>query len=144
MSDREGARALLFERLTDENPAWRTELRPLRTHDAAGLKESVLRRLHLLLNTRTARPRPEGGELTVLDYGLPDFSGSYARDTNLHGQLAEQIRAAVEKFEPRLLLDDVAVEAAGEHQDQLQIRLSGRLRSERTAEPVSFTVQIAE
>src|ERR1051325_9804857 len=75
----EGGRALLFERLSGTGP--RDEQKeggapPFRVHDIAELKQSVARELARLLNTRAAWPlsEREGREMSVLDYGLPDFS----------------------------------------------------------------------
>ncbi|MEX2570217.1 MAG: type VI secretion system baseplate subunit TssE [Gemmatimonadota bacterium] len=138
----EGARALLFERLTDESPRARTEPRPLRTHDARGLRASVLQRLMLLLNTRATRPRPRDGRLTVLDYGLPDYSSQYTRDPGTRARLASEITSAIAAFEPRLEVTRVAVEPLPTSERALGVVIEGLLRSEHTTEPVSFSVPL--
>src|SRR5690349_363987 len=74
----EGGRALLFERLAGgDPPAAREGARPFRVHETAALKESVRRELVRLLNTRSSagiNSRGTGGEMSVLDYGVPDFT----------------------------------------------------------------------
>ena len=139
----EGARALLFERLVDENPRTQAEQRPLRTHDSEGLRTSVLRRLDLLLNTRATRTRPADGPLTVLDYGLPDYSATYTRDSRTQALLAREIRRTIEAFEPRFVVDDVVIKPTSENDRSLMVALSGRLRSESTIEPVAFSIPLA-
>ena len=138
----EGGRALLFERLVDESPRTQAELRPFRTHDAQGLRASVLRRLDLLLNTRATRLRPSG-ELTVLDYGLPDYSSAYTRDAGMHQHLTREIQRTIEAFEPRLTLTSVAVSVAGDNERSLKVELLGRIRGESTTEPVAFTIPLS-
>lgn len=138
----EGARALLFERLVDENPRASMELRPLRTHSAASLRASVLRRLELLLNTRATRDRPEDGELTVLDYGLPDYSARYTRDSNTRARIAREIHRTIEAFEPRLEVGRVDVTPVSGGARSLSVEITGRIRSERTTEPVAFSISL--
>lgn len=138
----EGARALLFERLVDRDPRARAEARPLRTHPPAGLRASVLRRLDLLLNTRATRPRPAAGPLTVLDYGLPDFSALHVSDAGVRTRLEHDIREAIESFEPRLEVARVEVAFAPGNERSLRVALTGRIRGERTTEPVSFLIPL--
>ncbi|MEX2584193.1 MAG: type VI secretion system baseplate subunit TssE [Gemmatimonadota bacterium] len=137
-----GARALLFERLVDEIPRVRAEPRPLRTHDAQGLWTSVHRRLQMLLNTRAPRPRPARGELTVLDYGLPDYSALYTRDEGAHARLAREIQRTIEAFEPRLEVAGVEVQPISPNDRAVGVAIFGRLRSEDTTEPVAFTIAL--
>lgn len=119
------------------------ELRPLRTHDAQGLRASVLRRLHLLLNTRAPRPRPAAGPLNVLDYGLPDYSSHYTRDPEVHARLVREIRRTIEAFEPRLEVAAVQVTPTSDNDRTLRVAISGRLRGEATIEPVAFSIPLA-
>ena len=70
-------RTLLFDRLVDRDPKLRHEVRPMRTLDRRGLKESVRRDLELLLNTRCPLPahRIPPRDRSVVDYGIPDPLG---------------------------------------------------------------------
>lgn len=138
----EGARALLFERLADEDPRSQMELSPFRTHTPAGLRASVFRRLNLILNTRATYPRPDDLPLTVLDFGLPDFSAMYGRDPRTHALLAREIRRTIEAFEPRLELATVQVSLGEGNDRSLQVTLEGRIRVEHITEPVSFSIPL--
>ncbi len=142
----EGGRALLFERLTDAEPRSREEeAQPFRVHDVRALKESVRRELRRLLNTRRhARPAPgAGGDgMTVLDYGLPDFSPLSASSGDDQNRLAAEVAAAVAAFEPRLSGVRVRVERPGGEERALRLHIEGRLTAGRLSEPVSFPVLV--
>ena len=72
--------------------------------DRSGIRESVVRDLSRLLNTRAPLfgPVPERASKTVLNYGIPDFSAlspsSEADTAMLSALMAERIS----RFEPRL------------------------------------------
>lgn len=140
----EGGRALLFERLSDSEPRSREEeARPFRVHDVRALKESVRRELARLLNTRR-HPRAGAGEggMTVLDYGLPDFSPLSATSGDDQNRLASEVAAAVAAFEPRLADVRVRVERVQGEDRALLLRVEGRLAVGTLAEPVSFPVLV--
>ncbi|HWS85716.1 MAG TPA: type VI secretion system baseplate subunit TssE [Pyrinomonadaceae bacterium] len=140
----EGGRALLFERLSDAEPRSRTEeAQPFRVHDVRALRESVRRELARLLNTRR-HPRAESGGdgLTVLDYGIPDFSPLSASSGDDQNRLASEVAAAVAAFEPRLSGVRVRVERPHGEGRALLLRIEGRLAVGTLAEPVSFPVLV--
>ncbi len=134
------ARASLIDRLVDRDLKTNKEARPLRTISKKELKESVRRELGWLLNTRTPIPAHEYDkrDLTVIDYGIPDF-GSYS-PANEEDQLflAKRITRAISAFEPRL--QDVKVTVAPEMENERTLRLSieAVLVSDVLREPVSF------
>ena len=142
----EGGRALLFERLADSDPRSREEeAQPFRVLDVQALRESVRRELGRLLNTRRhARSGPGAGEgeMTVLDYGIPDFSPLSASSGDDQNRLAAEVAAAVTAFEPRLSGVRVRVERLRAEDRALLLRIEGRLTVGRVAEPVSFPVLV--
>lgn len=133
-------RTPLFDRLVDRDPRLRREVRPLRTLDRRGLKESVRRELELLFNTRCSFPahRFAGRELSVIDYGIPDFSTFSPRSFEDRERLAEVLRRAVEAFEPRLAQVRVRVEPFPGDDLALAGRVEALLLTESVPEPVSF------
>ena len=140
-----GGRALLFERLVDADPrsGEEEEARPLRVHDVRALRLSVGRELGRLLNTRRhGRGGMDGGgeEMTVLDYGVPDFSALSAASGDDQKRLAETVAAAVAAFEPRLRDVRVHVERLRREDNALLLRVEARLVVGTLAEPVSFPV----
>lgn len=71
---------------------------------ADGVEASVERELHRLLNSRSRISLSDfaQAELTVLDYGIPDYTALSARsDTDLT-RIARAIELAIQRFEPRL------------------------------------------
>jgi type VI secretion system lysozyme-like protein len=143
----EGGRALLFERLVDTEPRSREEeAQPFRVLDVRTLKESVRRELARLLNTR--RHAPRGGEpnadekMTVLDYGVPDFSSLSASSGDDQNRLAALVAAAITAFEPRLEGVRVHVERLRQEDRALLLRVEARLVVGTVAEPVSFPILV--
>lgn len=130
----------LFDRLVDRDPRLRHELRPTRTLDRRGLRESVRRELEQLFNTRCPFPahRLPIGPRTVLDYGVPDFTVFSARSFDDRVRLAELLRRTIEAFEPRLI--DVQVSLDPQPGDDLSLAgiIEAKLLTDTVPEPVSF------
>ena len=126
--------------MIDLDPRVPRELEPLRTLDRGGLKLSVQRELGRLLNTRSSLPARQlaGRELTVIDYGIPDFSTFSPANHDDRVRLARHIRRAVEAFEPRLRRVAVALEQADDDHLALIGSIAGVLVVDGVAEPVSF------
>lgn len=126
----------LFERLAaqaDEAPVF----------DREALAESVRQELTRLLNTRRASTR-SGRPLTILDYGIADWSALQARRSDDRRQLVREIRAAVQHFEPRLQLTDVDAEPIPGQPQRLRLRLGGSLRSGHRTWPAVFVIDNSE
>ncbi len=134
------ARASLIDRLVDNDPKTRKEARPLRTLSKEELKESVRRELGWLLNTRTSIPAHEydDRDLTVIDYGMPDF-GSYS-PAHVADQiiLGKRIARTISAFEPRLQDVKVTVEPEMANERTLRVIIDAVLVSDMLREPVSF------
>lgn len=103
----------LLDRLTDERPNAKEESRHQRAGNITSLRESVLRDLEWLMNTVNLESvidfdtHPELRS-TVLNYGMPGFSGSTVasmeRDT-----IRDLIKKSIEMFEPRILKNTLRV-----------------------------------
>lgn len=120
----------LFERLSaqaDEAPDF----------DRDALAESVRLELARLLNTRRPQGAP-GQPLTLLDYGIGDWSVLQALRSDDRRRLLRELRGAVRHFEPRLQLTELDVDAVPGQPQQLSIRLAGHLRSGRRTWPALF------
>jgi len=119
-----------------------SEAATVQAFDRQALLESVRTELLRLFNTRRAQ-----GPLTqppsILDYGLRDWTALQQQRSDDRRQLAREIRAAVEHFEPRLQLGDVEVSPVPGHPQQLNIRLGGALRSGKQQWPVAFVIEQA-
>ena len=120
----------LFERLSaqaDEAPDF----------DRKALAESVRLELARLLNTRRTNRAPEQ-PLTLLDYGIGDWSALQALRADDRRHLLRAVRAAVQHFEPRLQLSEVTVDAVPGQPQRLRIRLAGHLRGGHRSWPALF------
>ena len=141
-----GGRALLFERLVDEDhrsPG--EEARPFRAHDTRALRESVRRELSRLLNTRCHVPTRllAGAERDVVNYGLPDFSSLSSLSGDDCNRLGALVASAVAAFEPRLR--EVRVEARraeAAHDRTVLLRVEAVLVAGLVPEPISFRVRV--
>ncbi|MDH1263701.1 type VI secretion system baseplate subunit TssE [Pseudomonas sp. GD03944] len=107
--------------------------------DQDALADSVRIELLRLLNTRRA-PRPPGTALTILDYGIGDWTALQAQRLDDRRLLTRDIRNAIQHFEPRLQLSDVDVQVAPDQQ-RLRIHLNGALRSGTRHWPVTFILE---
>jgi type VI secretion system protein ImpF len=138
---RTGARVLLFDRLIDMEPAFQKEVRPLRTLDKLGLKQSIRRELGRLLNTRCPIPlAPPAAERTVINYGIPDFSYLSPHSGDHRAKLESWIRDAIVSYEPRLADVRVMIEVPAKGERTLRARIEAKLQLETVREPVAFSV----
>ncbi|HEV2862332.1 MAG TPA: type VI secretion system baseplate subunit TssE [Pyrinomonadaceae bacterium] len=141
-----GGRALLFERLVDDDPqSQEVEARPFRALDTRALRESVRRELSRLLNTRCHVPVRllAGAERGVTNYGLPDFSSLSSLSGDDCKRLGALVAGAVAAFEPRL--GGVRVEAKraeAAHDRTVYLRIEAVLETGLVPEPVSFRVRV--
>ena len=134
------ARVPLFDRLSDSEPERTHEARPLRLFDRAGLQASVERELLHLFNRRVAA-RP-GRVLSVLDYGLPDWTGLYASNPDDRLRIGRDMVRAIAAFEPRLRRPRVVVTPSPRGQRELLMHLSGSLCAEQREWPVLFGISL--
>ncbi len=107
--------------------------------DRAALAESVRTELLRLLNTRRAL-RPPGTALTILDYGIGDWTALQAQRLDDRRALTRDMRSAINHFEPRLHLGEVDIQPSSEHPQRLQIRLSGTLGHGEQQWPAVFVL----
>lgn len=140
-----GGRALLFERLCDPSGP-DSEINPAapRAYEIERLALSVMRELRSLLNTRlaVAAGRSDESTQTVVNYGLPDFSGLNTSSPGDRAMLALLIARKIEGFEPRLREVRVILEPHPEARGVLVGQLRAKLQTEWMSEPVSFPLAL--
>jgi type VI secretion system lysozyme-related protein len=137
---RQRNRAPLLDRLASQEGAGREQAPDL---DRQALGESVRQELLRLLNTRRS-PRPRLKQLTVIDYGIADWSGLYADRGDDRLKLAREIRLAIPHFEPRLQLIEVDVQPLAGSRHAMRVRIAGRLRGATDAWPVTFEMDMVD
>ncbi|PJI47453.1 MULTISPECIES: type VI secretion system baseplate subunit TssE [Pseudomonas] len=121
------ARPPLLDRLSDTG-----ETEP--AFDQRALAASVAQELSRLLNSRS----PAGNGVGILAYGIADWTALQARRETDRQHLAREIRRAVSRFEPRLGLSEVVVDADPLHPQRLRVRLLGSLRQDAGRTPLLF------
>lgn len=85
------------------------------------LRQSVLRDLNWLLNTGNLENLSGSAAIadhpevcrSVVNFGIPDVTGMYARGASLE-QLEQVIAEAIRRFEPRILADSIKVRAVAD------------------------------
>jgi len=140
LSPKERLQPSLLDRLTDYEPDRKQESREARSLSEAQLREALRRDLTWLLNTTHLSALQDLGkypevERSVVNYGIPDLAGQTLTGVN-EGELERVIRAAVLRFEPRLLSDSLKLRAIVEQKSEGQNRLVFDIEGEMWAEPV--------
>ena len=141
----EGASVPLFDRLVDLTPGERVEVPSWRRLTREETKESVARELAYLFDARRAEPleiAAERSDLTVLDYGIPDYGNRSPADTSSRRLYERAIQRAIVAFEPRLIGPDVELETIPGRPSVLRARITGVLATGDIVEPVSFEIDL--
>ena len=134
----------VYDRLLGEELPSETSLEIDRVRHVRRLKAALKRDLENLLNTRCrcgGYPREFSElEMSLVNYGIPDFTGSNAGSVEQRTAFLQIIKEAIERFEPRLrhvILTPVEEDGAP-LQRVLQFRVEAMLVTEEEEEPVSF------
>lgn len=111
--------------------------------DAARLEESVRRDLENLLNTRWRclnwPPNLEELEQSLVNYGIPDFTGASFNDPGSQRDLRRIIQSAIRRFEPRLGAIKVSVPERPDRRDRtVRFRIEAELGEGRHRTPIAF------
>lgn len=131
----------LLERLMDLDPLEQSSRADANLLRGASLHESVGRSISRLFDTRrhvTLDLAAEGGDLTVLDYGIPDFGVRSPMDSDARFLFGLAIKHAIKAFEPRLKDADVEVVAPVIGGRDLEVIITGTISDGRIAEQVTF------
>ena len=108
--------------------------------DRSSIRESVLRDLSRLLNTRAPLfgPVPERAARTVLNYGIPDFSALSPNSEADATTLARIMGERISRFEPRLSDVRVSLVKNPQSHNSLIGVIHANLIVGTVREPVSF------
>lgn len=137
----------LLDRLTDLDPGSRIEAPEQRVMSRSRLREAVLRDLSWLFNATaldndgSLQAYPQARR-SVLNFGLPAFSGQTASSVDPPALEAE-VRRAILEHEPRILADSLRVEALVsevqlDHHNLISFRITGQL----WAQPVPLELML--
>ncbi len=133
----------ILDRLLGEEAPKSDEIERNRTQLVRNVKAALLRDLENLLNTRCrcgSLPQ-EFSELqtSLVNYGIPDFTGARAGSLVGRQDFLALIRSAVERFEPRLQQVNVSLLDDKDPLDRvLRFRIEGVLVTDYDDEQVIF------
>ena len=113
---------------------------------AAGVEASVLRELQRLLNSRSRLPLDEfmAAPLTVLDYGIPDYSARSAQSESDRRLIAAAITRAIDTFEPRAADVEVTLINGASGKTIALFRIAASVRVAQTVRRINFTLATGE
>jgi len=100
--------------------------------DPERIAESIRLELERLLNTRRSE-RVHGMTPSVVDYGIGDWSILYADREEDHRTLMREMRKAINRFEPRLVLEEIDVQAVAGQRSRMTVRVFGHIRGMATS-----------
>ncbi|TVP59272.1 MAG: type VI secretion system baseplate subunit TssE [Gemmatimonadales bacterium] len=134
----------IIDRLIDDSPRERADPEMGWEESVARHRQSVMRDLEWLLNTRRS---PDPGELdgfpelrrSLMTYGPPDISSMSADTAVTRRRLLRQLEELIRTFEPRLSGARVRLEeSSGSGARQVRFVVEGLLRMDPDPERVTF------
>jgi len=147
LTPQERLQPALLDRLTDEEPDKKQELREHRVLSKSRLRQAVLRDLAWLFNaTRLERGTDMANvphaRRSVINFGLPAHSGQTASTLEIQ-DVERDLKQAILDFEPRILPETLEVKALVElseldHHNVIGIQIHGQL----WAQPVPLELLI--
>ena len=135
-----GGYAPLFDRLAQVEDSKREVPHWL---DTKQLERSVFKELITIVQTRSRLTFPEfltKKNLTVLDYGLPDFYGKSVQNSDNRNEINQILTKAFLFFEPRLKNINIEHLVDSQNKAELKFQISGDLQTDQSTEPVSFLI----
>jgi type VI secretion system protein ImpF len=137
----------ILDRLMDEEPGNRKEQPRSVGQQLRELKSGLRRDLESLLNTRWRcrvwPPELDQLDVSLVNYGIPDFTGVNMSVPAERENLRIVIQRAIARFEPRLKNVVVTVMPNADPFDRvLRFRINGIMRAEPAPEPVTFDSEL--
>jgi type VI secretion system protein ImpF len=136
----------LLDRLTDLEPDKTTETRDRRVLSVRRLRESVLRDLSWLLNTghletvQSLEAYPAVAA-SVVNYGVPDFSGLIAASMDV-ASLEKTVQKAIMDFEPRIARKSLRVSVLVVKESMNRNAMVFKIEGELWAEPTPLALYL--
>ncbi|GHD56200.1 type VI secretion system baseplate subunit TssE [Jeongeupia chitinilytica] len=117
-------RAPLFERLSDDAPDQDNDLTPHWHYDVDDVVRSIREELSRLLNTRR-EVLQNTGALSVIDYGVDDWSAFATTAPQQQRHTERQLTEAIRRFEPRIRDPQVRLVPLAGQAHRLGVQVSG-------------------
>ncbi|MCY2996112.1 MAG: type VI secretion system baseplate subunit TssE [Planctomycetota bacterium] len=136
----------LLDRLADDAPEQRRESANQRVLTAQKLRSCVLRDLTWLLNScdlgvRNLRDQYSHVATSVLNYGVPDFTGLTTSSVDAD-ELAQLVRQAIWNFEPRIRRETLQVRVVANANQLTTNALVFEITGDLWAQPVPLELLV--
>lgn len=133
----------VLDRLLDDDPEQKQERPRPAAQELRELRDSVMRDVADILNTRRRWPPPDPAldELTpsLADYGIPDFTGADLSGAGALEQFREAMETALRRYEPRFKTVRVEVQTGADSGDRtLRFRIDALMHADPVPESVVF------
>ena len=137
----------LLEKLLDEDPRSNATSGVSRTVSLEQYKDSVVRDLEGLLNSRAAfsEARLEAFpqcRRSMMTYGLEDFSGKSLANAHDRAGICRSLEQAIARHEPRLTSDRVSLHSTARNASSLHFAIHALLDLQPAREPISFDAML--
>jgi type VI secretion system protein ImpF len=137
----------ILDRLIDDTPGQQDSGRNQRGFNLKALRQSVRRDLENLLNSRVQwHTWPESFqelELSLLNYGLPDFSVMVVDSTEGRDQLCRAVENTIRRFEPRFVDVEVSIPESSDAIDRImRLRIQALLYADPEPEHIMFDSEV--
>ena len=111
-----------------------------------GVEASVARELLRLTNSRSRVTLSDfqDAALTVLDYGIPDYSARSAQSEQDRSLISDAIARAITAFEPRLAEVSVSLVAGSFGKSIARYHISANLRIAQTVRRINFKIDTTD
>ena len=139
-----GGYAPLFDRLEQPHD---NEKKIVQWLDIKNLERSVFNELNRITQTRSRLTFLEylnKKNLTVLDYGLPDFYGFSTQNSDNRNKVTDVLKKAFTYFEPRLTKISIDHIVDNQSKSELKFQITGDLLANFSTEPVTFLISSSD
>jgi type VI secretion system protein ImpF len=146
LTPQERLQPALLDRLTDEEPEKKLEPRERRVMNKSRLRQAVLRDLAWLFNATRLEAEVDFAKAplarrSVINYGLPSFSGSLASSLEVT-DLERAVRQSILDFEPRILPQTLQVRALSDVNEIDHNVIGIEIRGQLWAQPIATDLLI--
>lgn len=137
----------VIDRLLDDEPDNQREVERSRNVVLRDIKQAIRRDLENLLNTRLRTipypPELEELERSLVNYGIPDFTGLAMGTRSARERMRQIVEEAIRLFEPRFKTVRIILLKNDERSDRtLRFRIEALMFAEPAPEPIVFDSQL--
>jgi type VI secretion system protein ImpF len=133
----------VLDRLLDDDPEQKQERPRPPAQELRDLRDSVMRDVADILNTRRRWPRPDPALVDLVpslaDYGIPDFTGADMSGGRALEEFRDAMETALRRYEPRFKSVRVEILKRDDSGDRtLRFRIDALLHADPVPETIVF------